>query len=172
MTATADWCSQSRCLITVCNLGVDLFSCSRALSLAAISHQTPTLLNAAAGLVTRAHDLLRLGRTPNSSSTRLLMKVKVTLRQTVSQSWCQAPSGAQDQIYVTGTHLQFCRCGTPSLTRGRVCHLPRRVNQKSTSKWKLLRDWLFTANQFRFVPGLLRHTTRDLFKLNLCGHSL
>jgi hypothetical protein len=32
-----------------------------------------------------------------------------------SQSWYQAPSGAQDQIFVTVRHLRFCRCGVPSL---------------------------------------------------------
>jgi hypothetical protein len=39
--------------------------------------------------------------------------------QSASQSWCQAPSGAQDQIFVTIRHLRFCRGGAPSLTRGR-----------------------------------------------------
>jgi hypothetical protein len=42
----------------------------------------------------------------------------------VSHSWCQAPSGAQDHIFVTVRQLQFCRCGAPSLTRARVCYLP------------------------------------------------
>jgi hypothetical protein len=51
------------------------------------------------------------------------LKVKVTLRPTVSQAWCQAPSGAQDQIFVTARQLRCCRRGAPSLTRGRVgCH--------------------------------------------------
>jgi hypothetical protein len=31
--------------------------------------------------------------------------------QLVSQSWCQAPSGAQDQIYNTARQLRFCQCG-------------------------------------------------------------
>jgi hypothetical protein len=44
--------------------------------------------------------------------------------QSASQSWCQeAPSGAQDQIFVTVREMLFCRRGAPSLTRGRVCHL-------------------------------------------------
>jgi hypothetical protein len=51
--------------------------------------------------------------------------------QSASQSWCQAQSGAQDQIFVTVTHLRFCRCGAPSLTRGRVCHLSRRTQSQS-----------------------------------------
>jgi hypothetical protein len=45
--------------------------------------------------------------------------------QSASQSWCQAPSGAQVQIFVTVRHLRVCRRGAPSLTRGRVCHLSR-----------------------------------------------
>jgi hypothetical protein len=45
--------------------------------------------------------------------------------QSASQSWCQAPSGAQDQGFVTVRHLRFCRCGAPSLTGGQVCHLSR-----------------------------------------------
>jgi hypothetical protein len=45
--------------------------------------------------------------------------------QSASQSWCQAPSGAQDQIFVTVRHLKFCRWGAPSLTRGWVCHRSR-----------------------------------------------
>jgi hypothetical protein len=28
--------------------------------------------------------------------------------QSASQSWCQAPSGAKDQIFVTVRHLRFC----------------------------------------------------------------
>jgi hypothetical protein len=41
------------------------------------------------------------------------------------QSWCQAPSGAQDLISVTVGQLRFCRCGAPSLTTERVCQLQR-----------------------------------------------
>jgi hypothetical protein len=41
--------------------------------------------------------------------------------QSVSKSWCRTPSGAHDQIFITVWQLQSCFCGTPSLTRGRVC---------------------------------------------------
>jgi hypothetical protein len=55
------------------------------------------------------------------------VKVKVTLwltvGQSVSQSWCRAPSGAHDQIFITVWKLRSCFCGAPSLTRGRVCLL-------------------------------------------------
>jgi hypothetical protein len=54
-----------------------------------------------------------------------LLKVKVTLRLTISQSvsWCRAPSGAHDQIFIAVWQLRSCFCGAPSLTRGRVCLL-------------------------------------------------
>jgi hypothetical protein len=55
------------------------------------------------------------------------VKVKVTLRltvgQSVSKSWCRAPSGVHDQRFITVWQLRFCVCGAPSLTRGRVCLL-------------------------------------------------
>jgi hypothetical protein len=47
----------------------------------------------------------------------------VTDRQSVSKSWCRAPSGAHDQIFITIWQLQSCFCGTSSLTGGRVCLL-------------------------------------------------
>jgi hypothetical protein len=49
------------------------------------------------------------------------VKVEVTLRLTVSKSWCRAPSGAHDQIFITVWQLWSCFCGAPSLTRGQVC---------------------------------------------------
>jgi hypothetical protein len=55
------------------------------------------------------------------------VKVKVTLRLTVSQSvsksWCRAPSGSHDQIFIIVWQLGSCFFGAPSLTRGRVCLL-------------------------------------------------
>jgi hypothetical protein len=46
-----------------------------------------------------------------------------TDNQSVSPSWCRAPSGAHDQILISVWHLLFCQCRAPPLTRGRVCHL-------------------------------------------------
>jgi hypothetical protein len=40
-----------------------------------------------------------------------------------SLSCCQAPSGAQENIFVTVRHLRVCICRVPSLMRGQVCHL-------------------------------------------------
>jgi hypothetical protein len=40
--------------------------------------------------------------------------------QSICKSWCPAPSGAHDQIFITLWQLRSCFCGTPSLTSGRV----------------------------------------------------
>jgi hypothetical protein len=60
-----------------------------------------------------------------TSWRQLRVKVKVTLRLTVSQSWCRAPSGAHDQIVIK--LLLFDSYGLVfvglSLTRVRVCLL-------------------------------------------------
>jgi hypothetical protein len=52
-------------------------------------------------------------------------KGKVTLRvtviQSVSMSWCRVPSGSHDQMFVTVWRLLSWLCGSPSLTRCRVC---------------------------------------------------
>jgi hypothetical protein len=45
--------------------------------------------------------------------------------QSASQSWCQAPSGAQDEISLTVILFRFCRRGAQSLTRGRIYYLLR-----------------------------------------------
>jgi hypothetical protein len=42
---------------------------------------------------------------------------------TVSVSWCRAPSGAHDQIFVTVWQLLYCLCGAPSLAGRQICHL-------------------------------------------------
>jgi hypothetical protein len=43
--------------------------------------------------------------------------------RSVSKSWCRAPSGAHDQIFINVWQLRSCFCGAPSLTRWRVCLL-------------------------------------------------
>jgi hypothetical protein len=46
-----------------------------------------------------------------------------TVGQSISKSWCRAPSGAHDQIFITLWQLRSWFCEAPSLTRGRVCLL-------------------------------------------------
>jgi hypothetical protein len=41
--------------------------------------------------------------------------------QSISKSWCRAPSGAIDQIFIILWQLRSCFCWSTSLTRGRVC---------------------------------------------------
>jgi hypothetical protein len=41
--------------------------------------------------------------------------------QSISKSWCRAPSGAHSPTFVTFWQLRFCFSGAPSLTRGGVC---------------------------------------------------
>jgi hypothetical protein len=41
--------------------------------------------------------------------------------QSVSKSWCRAPSGDHDQIFITVERYVFVFCWAPSLTRGCVC---------------------------------------------------
>jgi hypothetical protein len=47
--------------------------------------------------------------------------------ESVSMSWCRAPSGSRDQMFVTVWRLLSCLCGAPFLARRRVCLLPVRV---------------------------------------------
>jgi hypothetical protein len=47
----------------------------------------------------------------------------MTDSQSASLSWCWAPSGAQNQIFVTVRQLRVCWCGVPFLMRGWVCRL-------------------------------------------------
>jgi hypothetical protein len=63
---------------------------------------------------------------PASTRDDLILKVKVTLRLTVSQSvslGVEPHLGPHDQIFFTVWSLKLYFCGAPSLTRGRVCLL-------------------------------------------------
>jgi hypothetical protein len=81
-------------------------------------------------LCSQAHILA--GRCPETRlvTPRLLLSTLsqsqshiVTDGQSVSKSWCRAPSGSHDQIFITFWLLRSCFCGAPSLTGGRVCLL-------------------------------------------------
>jgi hypothetical protein len=48
-----------------------------------------------------------------------------TDNQSVSKSWCRAPSGTHDQIFIAVRQLRSCFCGAPSLTRGPCQRSPR-----------------------------------------------
>jgi hypothetical protein len=54
-----------------------------------------------------------------------------SVSQSVSQSWCRAPSEAHDQIFITVWQLQSSYCGVPSLTRGRACILSESLSAVS-----------------------------------------
>jgi hypothetical protein len=58
----------------------------------------------------------------SSSNNTILYKVKVTLRLTVSRSLCLVVEPLL--VLLTKCLLLSCVCGEPSLTQGRVCHLP------------------------------------------------
>jgi hypothetical protein len=64
--------------------------------------------------------------------------------QSVCLSWCRAPAGAHDQIFLLVWKLLSCPCGAPSLTRGRVCHLSITVGSISPSQYVQI----FTNLQF------------------------
>jgi hypothetical protein len=105
-----------------------------------------------------------------------------TYGQSASLSWCQAPSEAQDQIFVTVTQLRVSKCGSLSLTTEWVCRLQLLLvlssavilGSKSRETYdillsvssELLYDWRFTPNHFVLAPSNLRITTWDFFFCN------
>jgi hypothetical protein len=105
------------------------------------------------------------------------IKLKVTLGLTVSQSvsksWCRAPSGAYDQIFITAWQLWSCFSGVPSLTRGRVCllymllALASAVFLRSESLVSQIWDFPFcrllrlTGSQWRYLHQSQSHIAND-----------
>jgi hypothetical protein len=67
-----------------------------------------------------------------------IAKVKVTLRLTVSLSWCRAHSGTCDQILLPVGRLLSCFCGVPSLTWGWVCSLQCNHSMAQTENFERL----------------------------------
>jgi hypothetical protein len=74
----------------------------------------------------QAYSLVNRHRVESQSQSHF-----TTDSQSVCLSWCRAPSGAHDQMFILVWKLQSCPYGAPSLTRGRVCHLSVIVDSKS-----------------------------------------
>jgi hypothetical protein len=64
--------------------------------------------------------LNRLGLSTNLSQSQSHI---ATDGQSISKSWCLAPSRAHDQVFITVWLLRSCFYGAPFLTRERVCLL-------------------------------------------------
>jgi hypothetical protein len=70
--------------------------------------------------------LLHSVQSPVGTFHMSMSKSKLLYELTVSQSvlsWCRSHSGTCNQILLPVGRLLSCLCGTPSLTRGRVCSL-------------------------------------------------
>jgi hypothetical protein len=76
--------------------------------------------------------------------------------QSVSPSWCRAPSGAHDQILNTVRQLLLCRYRAPPLTRGRVCHLfysPGLLQFTSVNLLLALASYLYSPGSLSLSPS-------------------
>jgi hypothetical protein len=85
--------------------------------------------------------------------------------QSVSLSWCRAPSGAHDQIFILPWKLLSCPYGARSLTRSRVCHLSVIVtcfSQLSVVKiftiLQILNNCMYNIYKASVSPGLVQQT--------------
>jgi hypothetical protein len=85
--------------------------------------------------------------------------------QSVCLSWCQAPAGAHDQMFLLVWKLLSCPCGAPSLTRGRVCHLSAIVSSISPLSFVQLFTILLLKPNFMYniykasvSPGSVQQT--------------
>jgi hypothetical protein len=79
--------------------------------------------------------------------------------QSVCLSWCRAPTGTHDQMFLLAWS---CPCGAPSLTRGRVC--PLSVIVDSISQLSVIQ--IFTNLQF------LTNCTYNIYKATVSPGSV
>jgi hypothetical protein len=90
-------------------------------------------------------EILEPDSTRANSTTRVKASQITTDGQSVNQSWCQAPFGARNQIFVTVRQLRFVDMWRPLWREdGSVIYWgqnPLSVKSKSKSKSKLLYDW-------------------------------
>jgi hypothetical protein len=93
----------------------------------------------------------------------ILIKLKLHCdRQSVSKSWCRAPSGAHDQIFITVWQLRSCFSVTPSVREdGFVLFICCWPLQLSLSRVRVPWDWrpYFTVSDLR-LPFSSPRTTR------------
>jgi hypothetical protein len=85
--------------------------------------------------------------------------------RSVSLSWCRAPAGAHDQMFLLAWKLLSCPCGAPSLTRGRVCHLSVIVDSISQlsvvqvfTNLQFLTNFMYNIYKASVSPGSVQQT--------------
>jgi hypothetical protein len=106
-----DQCSQSGCSVTASN-----GRRSSASGIGTLSHQPQYSLTA---------DSRR--STDNSSQSHIK-----TDGQSANQSWCQAASGAQDQVFIAIRYFRFCLRGAPFCSLGLSYITSARIQQKTS----------------------------------------
>jgi hypothetical protein len=92
----------------------------------------------------------------HNQTDQVQVTLRLTVSQSVSKSWCQAPSGDHDQTFITVERYGVVFCEAPFLTRGRVClfymllALASAVFLRSESLWTSDRILLSQIRDFPF----------------------
>jgi hypothetical protein len=92
----------------------------------AVCPSTTSVSSYKTSVKTRKNPVWRINIYRNVENAQVKVKVKVTLRLTVSQSVClgvEPNLGLLTRIFFLPSKLQSCLFGALSLTRGRVCHV-------------------------------------------------